>query len=51
MGEYLFVTLTVNRLDSLKLDQLWKTRGENAGENTTEEEAASAEEEDEDTEE
>lgn len=33
------------------LDQLWKTRGENAGENTTEEEAASAEEEDEDTEE
>ena len=33
------------------LEQLWKTRGENAGENTTEEEAASAEEEDEDTEE
>ena len=33
------------------LDQLWKTRGENAGENTTEEEAASAEEEDADTEE
>lgn len=33
------------------LDQLWKTRGENAGEKSTEEEAASEEEEDDDTEE
>ena len=33
------------------LDQLWKTRGENAGENSTEEESASAEEEDDDSEE
>ncbi len=33
------------------LDQLWKTRGENAGENSTEEESASEEEEDDDTEE
>jgi ABC-type sugar transport system substrate-binding protein len=33
------------------LDQLWKTRGENAGENSTEEESASEEEEDDDSEE
>ena len=33
------------------LDQLWKTRGENAGENSTEEESASVEEEDDDSEE